>query len=410
MVDEMKSNPGFLDRLIDRLDRLDPSSVQSYVLRLVKEKGFLETVFNTIREGVIVISRDLAIHYTNPAAGNLLGLPEDFSGQKISRFLRDIDWERLMSAEPEEWHRVSLQEIEVYYPIHRYLNFYLVPCKSEEDDRDFPLATIILHDVTDRHKDTEATIETQRIRAITMLAAGVAHEIGNPLNSLNIQLQLLQRHLRRLDDQQVVREGNELLEVATQEVKRLDTIINNFLRAIRPTPPNMKRIRLDKVLADSLEFMRNEIEDRNILVEASWPDDLPLVMGDADQLKQAFFNLMKNALQAMPDGGLLRVGCQTREHMLELRFADTGKGISGSDLSHIMEPYYTRRVEGTGLGLFIVERVIRSHGGELGIESEEGRGTVFTIRLPLHDRRIHLLQAPMEDETEAATAAELETE
>jgi len=391
----MPSNgAGFLDRLIDRLDRLDPASVQTYVLRLVREKGFFETVFNTIHEGVIVINRRLRIEYCNAASRTLLGLPEDASGQRIDRFLRDVDWDRLMSADPDEWHRISMQEIEVFYPTHRFLNFYLVPHRDAQDEQEMPFATIIVHDVTEAHRDAADTIESEKVQAITMLAAGVAHEIGNPLNSLHIHLQLMDRRLRRLEESDSTRDVRELLAVASDEVDRLDTIINNFLRAVRPTTPSLVPLKITQVLADSLQFMRSEIEGRSILVEATWPDLVPDIMGDADLLKQAFYNVIKNAIQAMPDGGVLRIGCRERGDMLEVSFADTGRGIPAVDLTRIMEPYYTTRSGGTGLGLMIVDRAVRSHGGELGIETAEGQGTVFTIRLPLRSRRVRLLQAP----------------
>lgn len=398
----MNTGYSFLDRLIEKLDQVDPTSVQNCILRLVREKGFLETVFNTIHEGIVVLDRDLRIHYANSAACSLLGFPEDFEKQRIDRFLRDVDWERLMTADPAEWHRISMQEIEVFYPTHRFLNYYLVPVQEEQvtDDEDFPLATMIIHDVTALHRNTEQAIESHKIQAITMLAAGVAHEIGNPLNSLNIHLQLLDRRLSRSDDETLATEGRQLLEVASNEVKRLDTIINNFLQAVRPPEPNMERIQIKDILSEALGFMRREIEDRGILVEAAWAEKIPDINGDADLLKQAFYNIIKNAIQAMADGGLLRIGCREMETMIEIQFADTGKGIGQEEMPRIMDPYYTTRPDGSGLGLWIVEQIVRSHGGELGIDSEKGAGTVISVRLPLFDRKVRLLQAPRQESSE----------
>ncbi|MCC6440791.1 MAG: PAS domain-containing protein, partial [Rhodanobacteraceae bacterium] len=290
----MKTGNTFLDRLIDRLDRVDPANLQTYVLRLLREKGFFETVFNTIKEGVVVVDGNLKIQYTNNASRSLLGIRDDFFGQRIDRFLRDLDWRRLMNADAEQWHRVSLQEIEVFYPVHRFLSFYLVPFRHEETESAIPMAILILHDVTERHQDTQKHVESQKVQAITMLAAGVAHEIGNPLNSLTIHLQLLGRRLERSTDPELAREARELLDVATQEVSRLDGIINNFLRAIRPVEPQLEPLNLKTLLTELLHFVGQEIADRNILVEATWPDQLPTVLGDAGQLKQAFYNIIRN--------------------------------------------------------------------------------------------------------------------
>ncbi|NOY81973.1 MAG: PAS domain-containing protein [Kiritimatiellaeota bacterium] len=386
--------PGTLiERLADRLDELDSSSVQAYILRLVKEKGFLETVFNSIREGVLVIDQTLVIRYANEACRQLLGLHEEFVGRRIDRFLREVDWPGLMQADPEQWQRISLQEIEVFYPVHRYLSFYLVPLPSSSGN-EIRLAALILRDVTAAREVTEKTVESRRIEAITALAAGVAHEIGNPLNSLTIHLQLLRRAIKRSKDADLAAEGEELLDVALQEVRRLDSIVHNFLRAVRPAAPSLERVSIERVLTESLEFMRHEIEDRNVLVQASWPDNLPRILADPAQLKQAFYNLIKNAIQAMSEGGVLRIVCEEQRDFLAVRFADTGKGISAKDMSRVMDPYFSTRGDGTGLGLLIVERIVRSHGGELAIDSRPGEGVVVTVRLPLRQRQLRLLAAP----------------
>ncbi len=404
-IGTMKTGSSFLDRLIDRMDRLDPSSLQSYVLRLVRQKGFMETIFNTIQEGVIVIDRNLKIRYINVAAQNLLSIPDEESAQRIDRYLRDVDWSALLEADPEHWHRISRQEIEVYYPHPRFLSFYLVPMRSESEEDEIPMATLILRDVTQAQRDQETTIESQKVQAITMLAAGVAHELGNPLNSLNIHLQLFSRQLNRVSDPELAAELKDYLEVAQNEVNRLDAILHNFLRAVRPKPLEVQKLKVENLLAETLNFMRSEIEDRNILVQASWPENLPYLAVDPDQIKQAFFNIIKNAVQAMPEGGILQIGCRATDTFLEIRFADTGKGISTGDMSRITEPYFTTKADGSGLGLLIVERVVRSHGGELGIESGEKQGAVVTIRLPLRERKIRLLEAakPAENQQDSVS-------
>ena len=394
----MKTSENFLDRLIERLDRIDPSRVQNYVLKLVREKGFLETVFDTIQEGVIVIDRQIQMQFVNRSARELLGMPGTAEGQRLDRYLRDVDWLALMEANPEEWRRVSFQELEVFYPQPRVLSFYIVPLSQDESPADIQMATIIFRDVTETRQSTERAIESRRIDAITKLAAGVAHEIGNPLNSLNIHLQLLRRNLDRRPEDSDSKEARELLRVACSEVDRLDSIITNFLRAVRPTQPHFEQLNIQQLLGESLRFMRNEIEDKGLLVEASLPDSLPRIRGDAGQLKQVFYNIMKNSIQAMSKGDKFEILCDVTEQFVEIRFVDTGKGISAENLRHIMEPYFTTRTEGTGLGLLVVERVVREHGGELGIESTEGEGTVFTVRLPLMDRRIRLLEAPRGEE------------
>ncbi len=391
----IKSN--FLDRLIERLNLLDSRSVQSWVLKLVREKGLLDTIFKTIREGVLIIDRDLKIHFANNAAVMLLGLPEDArerESQAISRYLKDLDWNALLCLESDESDRSSRQEIEVFYPSHRYLLLYVFPYENEFDDKaDRGISTIVLEDVTEFRTKTESRIESETLRTVTMLAAGVAHEIGNPLNSLTIHLQLLERHFNRIrrDGNSEYEEAYEVLRIAIQEVQRLDTIINQFLHAIRPTRPEFQSISIKELVTETIAFMSREIEDRGIFVESEW-HDVPRIFGDTTQLKQAFYNVIINAIQAMPKGGLLQIKLTEKSGYIMLTFADNGTGIARDELGNIFNPYYTSKEQGSGLGLMIVERIVREHDAELMVESEIDHGTVVTLKFFPHGRRTNLLE------------------
>ncbi len=390
----MHRDNAFLNRLIERLDRIDSASVQNYLLKLVREKGFLQTVFDSLREGVLVIDRQIRLVYSNLAARTLLGIPADSDGQRLDRFIREVDWLGLMEADPEEWQRVSLREMEVFYPFNRLLTFYVVPLPDENGGGDISLAAIILHDATATREATAKDIETKRSEAIRHLAAGVAHELGNPLNSLAIHLQILTATIAEaIPDADKRGDAAELLGVALHEVQRLDSILGNFLRAMRPPPVNLQPVEMQMVLAEAIRFMRREIEDRGVRVEATLPKHLPTIMGDAAQLKQAFYNIMKNSIQAMSGEGLLTIECRVNGNFLDVLFADTGKGIAAADMAHIMDPFFTTRPEGSGLGLLVVERICRAHGAEFAIESASGQGTTFLLKFPLRDRQTRLLQA-----------------
>lgn len=389
-----------LERLIDRLGQMDSHSVQGYILRLAREKGVLDTIFNTLQEGIIVMTPELVMEYINNAAYELLGLPDNVVGEKINRFLKEIDWSELLGLDVGAWQDFSRQEIEVFYPKHRYLTFYLIPQEDENSEK-IEKVTLILHDITDLREKNQSKLESEMIQALTMLSAGVAHELGNPLNSLNIHLQLMQRLAKKVDDKELKEEAEELLKISISEVERLDMIIHQFLGAVRSSKPEMVPIRVEEVLSESLKFMKAEIENKNIEVEAVFPEKIPMIHGDKGQLKQAFYNIIKNAIQAMPDGGRLTIQCKTSDDFLNISFSDTGKGIKLKNMGKIFESFYTDRRGGTGLGLFIVERVLREHGGSVGVSSNEGEGTVFTLRLPLHLRRTRRLEAPaLEEEKE----------
>ena len=184
----MAVKKNFLDRFSERFDDLDSGSRQAYILRLAKEKGFLETVFNSIEEGVLVVDQKLRIRYFNQGAKGLLGLPEDLSRIRVSQLLRGVNWRQILQEDEVEWSRLARQEVEILYPEHRFVQVYLVPLPE-----DAKLAAVILRDVTEHRKRTRSELETETVKAVSLLAAGVAHEIGNPLNSLYLNLQILEQ-------------------------------------------------------------------------------------------------------------------------------------------------------------------------------------------------------------------------
>jgi PAS domain S-box-containing protein len=382
----------FLDKLIARLDRIDPGRLQTHFLRLAQEKGLMETIFHAIHEGIIVLDREGRITYANRAAGTLLGFSEaEAVGQPVRRYLRHIDWERVVDLNPEEWARLMSSEIEINYPKKRFLNFYVVPLSAVNAEEDG--AVLLLRDITRDRADQATVLESERLSAVTLLAAGVAHEIGNPLNSLTIHLQLMDRELKALPAEQ--RESlDELLSVARQEVARLDQVITQFLKAVRPAPPQLESASVEEVLRETLDFLKHEIRDRVIDVDLSVQDDIPKCPIDRNQVKQAFFNIVRNAIQAMPNGGQLTIGVRSNDQFVGVAFADSGPGIAADDIAHLFEPYHTTRQEGTGLGLMVVQRIVRDHGGEIDVQSVPGAGTTFTVLLPHEQRRFRLLKAP----------------
>jgi signal transduction histidine kinase len=401
----MKS--GFLDKLIERLGRIGPEDVQNYLLQLAQEKGLIETVFNAIQEGIIVTDAKGRITYVNDAACELFGLEAEKSiGKRLDERVRGLDWKALSHSEG-----AISRDMEIFYPANRFLNFYIVPLLIERkatkgdgstesrptsrgaDKQAEPVGhAIILRDITESRRSTEKTIESERFNALTLLAAGVAHEIGNPLNSLHIHLQLMERKVRKLEGK-VKEELQEAIAISRAEITRLDSIVTQFLQAIRPSKPILHPENVNAIVEEAVRFFGPEIEDRDIVVEQELRSDLPLLELDRDQMKQVFYNVIKNSFEAMKRRGILRIRTDLDGTHVNISFTDTGGGMSAESLSRVFEPYFTTKSSGSGLGLLIVRRIVREHGGELAIESNEGKGLTLTIRLPYLDKRVRMLEA-----------------
>lgn len=383
--------------MIERLGRIGPEDVQNYLLRLAQEKGFLETVFNSIQEGIIVTDATGRITYVNDAACALFGFEAENSiGKRLDETVRGLDWELLSQS-----NSAVSRDMEIFYPANKFINFYIVPLLIERRAADSPAPDVkaeavghamILRDITESRRSTQQTIESERLNALTLLAAGVAHEIGNPLNSLHIHLQLMERKVRKLKGGPKD-ELQESIDIARSEINRLDSIVTQFLRAIRPSPPELHPENINAIVEEAVRFFAPEIESRDIVVEQELRSDLPLIELDRDQMKQAFYNVIKNSFEAMKRRGILHVRTDMDATHVLVSFTDTGGGISPQDLSRIFEPYFTTKEEGSGLGLLIVRRIVREHGGEMSIESNEGRGITLTLRLPYADKRVRMLEA-----------------
>ncbi len=384
-----------LDRVLGRLDTLDSVNLANLVQRLARERGLFEDIFNTLQEGVLVISADGRIEYANSAAQRLIGLGDEaLAGETLWRLVPGLrtSLETPLDAGDAVPPVVS-REFELTYPEPRSVRLYMVPFHGEGKGAPRRFA-VILSDITQDKQTTAARIESERTSSILLLAAGVAHELGNPLNSLTIHLQLIERKLKKL---KLAKEAdsaslNESIRICEAEVSRLDGIVSNFLEAIRPRPPDLAETNLSDVLAEVLRFQQDELADRGIKVEAETPADLPAVMADRNQLKQVFFNLIKNAIEAMAPGGQLKIRPRADDDNVYLLFGDSGAGIKQEDLGRLFQPYHTTKAGGHGLGLMIVQRIMREHGGQIGIESKEGVGTVVTLQFPRKDRRVRMLR------------------
>ena len=325
---------------------------------MADEYARTDMLIHALKEGIVRIDAGGEVLQSNPAASRLLGADPASALQSMNLPLGTS----------------SRREVVVTYPEERTLEIQTAPLGSE--------TVVYIRDITAEKQRTEEELRTGATKAVCNLAAGVAHEIGNPLNAISMNLQLLKRDPS----------DTATIDVCMDQVKRLDGIIRGFLAALRPSRPNLAPGSLADPLKSCLAVLRHQMEERRIAVTLDIPAALPPVALDKDQMEQVFFNIVKNALEAMHDGGSLAMEMDSDDRDVSVSFRDSGEGMSDEQLAHLFEPYRTTKEKGNGLGLMVSARIVRDHGGSISAESRPGEGTVFTVKLPRLERRIRELK------------------
>jgi len=248
---------------------------------------------------------------------------------------------------------------------------------------------LIFQDITTMVHMQERVRRQERLATVGSLAAGIAHEIRNPLASLSGSIQVLQGELDLKGD------NRHLMDIVVRETDRLNSIITDFLEYARPKTAQDDRIVLSSVLEETITLLKNSKEFVDGISISCNIDPMITTRGDARRMRQVFWNLLINSCQAMPNGGTMTVGANPVSHgeggsaWCEILIADTGQGISREHLAKIFDPFFTTKIGGTGLGLAIAYRIIEDHGGTIAVEAEEGHGTKFRILIPLIEDPSH---------------------
>ena len=356
--------------------------------------------------GVIAIGRDATVLAINPAASKLLGYgAEEVEGESIASILRAPRGESHVPpgacAAPEE-----AREVEVVTRSGDVLpvGLRLLPLESLDGSLQGTIA--LFQDLREQKALEEQWRRRDRLASLGALAAGVAHEIRNPLAGIGTSAQVMKRRLEVGDPRA------QFIDLILEEVSRLDRIVTGLLQFARPAAPKLQRQSILPALEKALTLVHEVAVRQNVLLRVDRADSVPDVYVDLDQILQVILNVLMNALQALDQGGELtievgpvrkrlaersRIGRRSGDRLgtsrqaplldlVEVRIKDNGPGIPAAVLARVFDPFYTTRTQGTGLGLSICQTIIREHGGLISIESVVGQGTSVLIDLPVEKR------------------------
>lgn len=347
---------------------------------IIRERNFKNTVFDNIDIGLLTFDRECRLTSANGTACQVLNI--EFPD-------KDCDWRQMLANWPEvldvleSWlARAQLDPSETHRTYvtpernGRNLTYRMALCPLSFRQQSGWL--LIVEDITERVNMRQQMARMDRLASLGRMSAGIAHEVRNPLTGVSLLLdELHDRLLGQEGDQQLIRR-------ALGEIERLETLVNEMLHFATMPDPQLAHGRVDKVVLDSLFLLRKQCQRQKVTLTEQIESQLPEILLDADRLKQVMLNLCNNALDAMPDGGVMKITVsRTKTHII-ISVADTGCGISAQRLPLVFEPFFTSKGQGTGLGLAISYNIIFDHGGEIDIQSQQGEGTEVVVSLPIH--------------------------
>ena len=415
----------FEGKFLSKLSKIDKQEIEGFLAHLVREKNFLEIIFNSMLDGIVVLRPNLQVMYTNNAALELLEINprRRIVGERISELCDNTQLQELVARFAIRREQVVNREVESPGPPPRALAVSIIPLQGDPG-RQSGSVIIIIHDVTEARQHAEEKRRAERATTLATLSAGLAQEIKNPLNSLQIHAQLLEKALcsgarRKMDKARAQQSSQIVLE----EIRRLSGVVDQFLSAVRPTRPFFQRASINAIVQRVAATMGPEADERGVRLLATLDHDIPFADFDPNQLAQALLNLVKNALESFGEvskGGVkegsglpqarnrtwtdTQRGSLAGEPTVEMRtelngsdifihVIDNGPGMPEEDLKRIFEPYYTTKFSGTGLGLAIVSRIIEEHKGRMDVTSKPGQGTMISLVFPLEARPVRLLES-----------------
>ncbi|MDR2660148.1 MAG: PAS domain S-box protein [Spirochaetaceae bacterium] len=394
----------FIRNALKKFDKLTYEQLREILIAAANELETFREVLASVIKGILVCDKRHALILTNTHAERLLQVQTWVEGGEVvwalisNREISDFLQETLNMG-----YRIDDKEFFVdERGVQRLLSVSVLPLV----DRGHVTGSLItVEDITEKRLHEVKLRQAENLASLTTVAAGVAHEIKNPLGSLSIHVQLIQKSLNQalknvVIDGETERETfeknsadivhvsytkfNKHLTTINEEIQRLNKIVVDFLFAIRPMEILPVKSDINRLIKDVVKFIHYELNASGIKYKLQLEKEIPVIQIDKRYIKQALLNLIKNSIEAMSNsGGLLTIITESNEQEVKIHVCDNGPGIPEADKPRIFEPYFTTKIKGSGLGLTLVFKIIREHSGEIEVNSKLGEGACFTIKLPM---------------------------
>jgi len=378
------------ERAIKALPRQNVDQIKAIVNDLVEGNKVLETVLSSLPSGIMVSDINDDLIFVNTQARRFLKLRgNDFLEKKIWKAVKDHDISEFIQRNLISQERVDEEDFNIQVGDKvRTLALSILPLVDRGTIKG---SFISLEDVSEKRAESLRLRRAESLASLTTLAAGVAHEIKNPLGSISIHIQLMQKCLN--SENEVCKDDLlDYLNIVNEEVDRLNQIVVNYLFAVRPMDTNPKCRCINALIEELIDFIHYELEQNSIEIIKNLEDKLPELRLDEKLIKQAFLNIIKNAQASMSsEGGILKIRTYKVHDTVAVSISDSGPGIPDDIKNKIFEPYFTTRDSGSGLGLTLVYKIMKEHSAEIRLNSILGEGTDFTFIFPIPQKGQRLI-------------------
>ncbi|MEI0492436.1 ATP-binding protein [Brachyspira intermedia] len=387
----------FFDKILQNFDKVSDNEKKKVFKRLSTLWYSQNIILENLEEGIIAIDDKNAIQGINKKACFLFSIPRNSEGKPVSKYMSSTDIGRSILELMKE--NISDTKLLKDDENERILQINILPI----GDSGRIIGTLIkAFDITKTYESAQKLKRAEQLASLTTLAAGVAHEIKNPLGSISIYVQLIDKIIKKnMDNEcQCYKDFKEYSDIIKEEISRLEETINSFLFSVRKLELNIEDVNINELILSTIAFLKYEIEKNNVNIDVKFDKDNLILKLDEKYIKQSLINIIQNAIDAMSDNAddkkkEIFIKLKTVDNYAVISIKDTGIGIKEESLGKIFEPYFTTKRHGTGLGLTNVVRIIEAHNGNVTIESEYGKGSEFIIKLPLQQENQKFLETDL---------------